>query len=112
MKTNVSFDFDDTLSEKEIQKYAIELGNRGYNVLVHTNRPAMFFKDVFSVASKCGIPYDNIRFCGENGKEHFLEDLEYAFHLDNDKKTYCRNLVVYDIDFRKNCELKIKEHEN
>ena len=64
----VSFDFDGTLSEKEVQSYAKYLLSKGITVMVHTNRPPSFCKDVFKFSYEVGISADNVRFCGDVGK--------------------------------------------
>lgn len=103
-KKTVSFDFDDTLSEQDVQDYARELVEKGYQVMIHTQRPPNFNKDVFEVARRVGITIDNIVFCGVQRKEWFLEDQELLFHLDNDPDVYYRNLIVYQDGWKEKCE--------
>jgi hydroxymethylpyrimidine pyrophosphatase-like HAD family hydrolase len=104
----VSFDYDGTLTRPDVQRYARRLVQRGFNVMIHTNRPATYTKGVFETASRVGIPFDNIRFCNQE-KELFLDSVEYIFHLDDDITTACRNLVFCSADFERECELKINQ---
>ena len=71
----VSFDFDSTLSRKDVQEFAKELVNKGIEVWIVTSR----FDDetamqknwhwikgqnqrLFDVAEECGIRRENIKF--------------------------------------------------
>ena len=100
MNIKVSFDFDYTLSESHIQEYARELIERGYEVWIVTSRldaqhyaeefkTTLYYgelanKDLFEVANKLGIPEDRIKFTNFQSKWMFLQDKDFALHLDDD----------------------------
>ena len=93
----VSFDFDHTLSRKDVQTFAKELVNEGHEVWIVTSR----FSDeaakekkwhwiegqnqkLFDVAEDCGIKKENIQFTCMESKSIFLKDKGFIFHLDDD----------------------------
>jgi hypothetical protein len=93
----VSFDFDGTLSRKDVQKLAKDLVSEGYEVWIVTSR----FSDeaakdkkwhwiegqnqkLFDVAEDCGIKLENIHFTNMESKSLFLEGKGFIFHLDDD----------------------------
>jgi hypothetical protein len=93
----VSFDFDSTLSRKDVQDFAKKLVNEGYEVWIVTSRfddeTGMsknwhWIKDqnqnLFNIASECGIKMDNIKFTCMEPKIKFLENKGFIFHLDDD----------------------------
>ena len=93
----VSFDFDHTLSRKDVQTFAKELVSKGHEVWIVTSR----FSDeaakekkwhwiegqnqkLFDVAQDCGIKKENIQFTCMESKSIFLKDKGFIFHLDDD----------------------------
>lgn len=93
----VSFDFDSTLSRKDVQGLAKELVNEGHEVWIVTSR----FDDetamtknwhwikgqnqkLFDVADECGIKSENIKFTCMQSKSVFLKSKGFVFHLDDD----------------------------
>lgn len=93
----VSFDFDHTLSRKDVQEFAKELVDEGHEVWIVTSR----FDDetamsknwhwikgqnqkLFDIAEQCGIKKENIHFTCMQSKSYFLENKDFAFHLDDD----------------------------
>ena len=93
----VSFDFDHTLSRKDVQSFAKELVSEGHEVWLVTSR----FSDeaakekkwhwiegqnqkLFDVAEDCGIKKENIHFTCMESKSIFLKDKGFIFHLDDD----------------------------
>lgn len=89
----VSFDFDSTLSRKDIQTYAQELVDRGLEVWIITSRfeytdssgNKCDNSDLFEVANKVGIKKGNIHFCNMEDKAEFIKDRKgYIWHLDDD----------------------------
>ena len=93
----VSFDFDSTLSRKDVQTFAKELVSEGHEVWIVTSR----FSDeagkeknwhwilgqnqrLFDVAEDCGIKKENIYFTCMESKSVFLEGKDFVFHLDDD----------------------------
>ena len=93
----VSFDFDHTLSRKDVQAFAKQLVDEGHEVWIVTSR----FSDeaakekkwhwiegqnqkLFDVAEDCGIKKENIQFTCMESKSIFLKDKGFIFHLDDD----------------------------
>jgi hypothetical protein len=93
----VSFDFDGTLSRKDVQKLAKELVSEGHEVWIVTSR----FSDeaakeknwhwiegqnqkLFDVAGECGIKKENIHFTCMESKSYFLSGKGFIFHIDDD----------------------------
>jgi hypothetical protein len=98
MKRKVSFDYDATLSRKDVQRFAKELVGQGIDVWIVTSRTST--EDivarnwtwclnqneiVFEVAEQCGIPKENIVFTDHADKINFLAGKEFLFHLDDDE---------------------------
>lgn len=87
----VSFDFDETLDRKAVQKFAKKLVQMGYEVWIVTSRLSnekspnpKWNNDLFEVAKYCGIPVTQIHFTNGDFKYKFLKDKEYIFHIDDD----------------------------
>lgn len=93
----VSFDFDATLSRKDVQSFAKKMVDSGHEVWIVTsrfddetitNKGFIWAKDqnkiLFEVADKCGISRENIKFTCMEPKVDFLIGKEFAFHLDDD----------------------------
>ena len=77
----VSFDFDGTLSEDNIQKIAKEKIANGDDVYIITKRPENDY--VKDVAKKIGIKESNIVFTNHKPKWSFIKDLGIDLHYDN-----------------------------
>lgn len=94
----VSFDFDSTLSRRDVQEFAKQLVISGLEVWIVTSR----FDDVtamsknwhwikgqnqklFDIAEDCGIKKENIHFTCMASKSTFLSGKEFLFHLDDDE---------------------------
>ena len=86
--TKVSFDFDDCLSEKEVQDYAQSLVDRGIEVWITTRRLETSLEhpniDLKKVAKKLGIPDKRITFMGMQWKYVFLKNSDFIWHIDDD----------------------------
>lgn len=93
----VSFDYDATLSRKDVQEFAKKLVSRGIEVWIVTSRfddetakekAWWWIKDqnnnLFEVADECGIRRENIKFTNMESKSIFLKDKSFTFHLDDD----------------------------
>ena len=128
----VSFDFDGTLSRKDVQKFAKILVNTGYDVWIVTSRfddeSAMkknwhWIKgqnqNLFSVAEECGIKLNNIHFTCMKSKSHFLKDKGFIFHIDDDvdelmdilnSKDSCKTVNVDYFEWKENCENILKKY--
>lgn len=92
----VSFDFDSTLSRKDVQEYAKSLVNNGLEVWIVTSRfdsetgekkgwwwTKRQNQKLFDVAEKCGIKKENIKFTKMVDKIEFLKGRNFIFHLDD-----------------------------
>lgn len=98
MKQNkVSFDYDATLSRKDVQQFAKELVEQGIDVWIVTSRTSTediiarnwtwsFSQNeiVFEVAEECGISKEKVIFTDHKDKINFLKGKEFLFHLDDD----------------------------
>jgi hypothetical protein len=93
----VSFDFDSTLSRKDVQEFATQLVKLEHEVWIVTSRfseeEAMKKnwhwikgqnKSLFDIANQCGIKSQNIHFTCMESKSIFLKDKGFTFHLDDD----------------------------
>lgn len=122
----VSFDFDSTLSRKDVQSFAKELVNSGHEVWIVTSR----FDDeaaknkkwhwiegqnkrLFDVAEECGIKVENIHFTNMESKSIFLKGKEFIFHLDDDDielmdilemGDFCRPVHVDHFEWKETCK--------
>lgn len=128
----VSFDFDSTLSRKDVQEFAKELVNEGHEVWIVTSR----FSDevgkeknwhwilgqnqrLFDVAEDCGIKKENIYFTCMESKSIFLEGKDFIFHLDDDdielmdileSKDGCRPIHVDHFEWKESCRNILKKN--
>jgi len=96
----ISFDFDNTFDNEHIQKYAVELMNKGYDVHIVTSRPPSgpdkwsikgnpviiwTNDDLYELAGMLGIKNENIHFTNYSPKYKFFEKNEdFIFHVDDD----------------------------
>lgn len=97
----VSFDFDSTLSRRDVQEYAKELMQRGVDVWVVTSRYDELHKhryplnptneDLWSVIDDLGIPRWKVRFTCMRPKAEYLVKSYVAWHLDDD------NIELFEI---------------
>lgn len=112
MKKKVSFDFDDTLSNEEVQTFAEELIRQGYEVHIctfrfsdkettgdytkswwHVKKDGIWFgkrfkntyhSDIWEVAERLGIKFEHIHFTNYKHKSIFFGDnQDFLFHLDD-----------------------------
>jgi hypothetical protein len=125
MKKKVSFDYDATLSRKDVQEFAKELVEQGFDVWIVTSRTST--EDivarnwtwclnqneiVFEVAEECGIPKENIVFTDHTDKVNFLKGKDFLLHLDDDVDELmeilrsgdkCNPLNVNSLSWKENC---------
>lgn len=90
----VSFDFDNTLSHKIVQDFAVSLINRGIDVWVLTSRYDELHKhkyrynptndDLYKVTDRVGIDRTKIRFQCMRPKTEYLYNTNVIWHLDDD----------------------------
>jgi len=128
----VSFDFDHTLSRKDIQAFAKQLVNEGHEVWIVTSR----FSDeaakekkwhwiegqnqkLFDVAQECGIKKENIQFTCMESKSVFLKNKGFIFHIDDDdielmdifeSKDSCRAIHVDHFEWKETCQDILKKN--
>jgi hypothetical protein len=89
----VTFDFDGTLSRKDVQEYALELISKGIDVWVVTSRYDELHKhrykinptndDLWEVIDKLNIPRWKVRFTCMELKANYLFHTNSIFHLDD-----------------------------
>lgn len=110
----VSFDFDDTLDNVHVQKFAKELINM--NIDVHVVTCNFNCKYVYDTTDILGIKRENVHCIGYKLKyTYFLEHNDFSFHLDNDiyeireinKLTKVKG-IHYDQNWKRNCLKSIK----
>jgi hypothetical protein len=125
----VSFDFDNTLDHKTVQRYAAELIERGIEVWIVTSRfdcenyrkhyftsyhgGELANKDLFDVAKELGIPEERIYFTNMMNKHHFFKDKDFIWHIDDDwievreiqKNTKTRGISYFNApNWKSKCE--------
>ena len=126
----VTFDFDGTLSNPEVQEFAKNLVNIGLDVWIITARVDNEIaiengwhwivrqnKRVFEISEKCGIKSENIIFTSMYDKIEFIEGNEFIFHLDDDNyeielinnnSDNCVGIYFLDTDWKQKCLNLIK----
>jgi hypothetical protein len=122
----VSFDFDSTLSREDVQDFASELINLGFDVWVVTSRCSTESalakgwwwvkkqnKDLYDVCDNLGISKEKIVFTEHVNKIDFLKDKDFLFHLDDDELELefieesgdsCQGVWVELKDWKEKCE--------
>jgi hypothetical protein len=96
--SKISFDFDSTLSRRDVQSFAKELITKGHDVWIVTSRcatePALAKgwhwvekqnQELYDVAESVGIPRDKIVFTEHVDKIEYLEGKNFLFHIDDDE---------------------------
>jgi hypothetical protein len=128
----VSFDFDGTLSRKDVQKYAKKLVESGIEVWIVTSRiatePALAKgwhwierqnQELYDVAKEVGIKRENIAFTEFVDKIEFLKDKGFIFHIDDDvdelmailnSKDSCKTVNVDHFEWKETCENILKKY--
>lgn len=124
----VSFDYDSTLSRKDVQIYAKSLIDNGHDVWIVTSRPEVYVgrwinhnpnnDDLFKVAESLGIIRENIVFTNYVDKYEYIADKGFTFHIDDDfdelhhflvGKDSCKPINVHYFDWKAECEKCINE---
>jgi len=81
----VSFDFDETLTNQNVQDYARELIQQGLQVHITTSRSVDHWnEDLLEIAYHLKIPMANIYFTQMRSKSNFLLNSDFIWHLDDD----------------------------
>ena len=126
----VSFDFDNTLTRKDVQEVAKQLVDKGIEVWIVTSRfddeSAMKKnwhwsqgqnKSVFEIANYCSIKKEHIKFTCMESKSNFIKDKNFIFHLDDDvielldildSGDKCKAINVDHNDWKEDCLKFIK----
>ena len=94
----VTFDFDGTLSRKDVQEYALELISKGVDVWVVTSRYDELHKhryqinptndDLWEVIDRLNIPRWKVRFTCMEWKALYLFHTNSVFHLDDNNEEF------------------------
>ena len=87
----ISFDFDDTLEFRDVQDYAKELVERGFEVWIVTTRyedPSNYsfyitHDDIWEALKYTGIKKEHVHFNNMEYKHSFFKDNDFIFHLDD-----------------------------
>jgi hypothetical protein len=132
MKTQVSFDFDSTLSRNDVQDYARSLINKGFEVWILTSRYEDCFlypwykgvtdehchQDLYVVANELNIDPERIIFTNMADKADTIlkrDDFNPVWHLDDDyielniihKKTTTKAFSVVSSSYKKKCNKEL-----
>lgn len=82
-KNKISFDYDDTLEEENIQEIALRFIAEGKEVYIITRRQETDSKDVYEDAEELGIRKDRIIFTNGKMKWETIKRLNIGIHYDN-----------------------------
>ena len=111
----ITFDFDGTLSRKDVQEYAIELIKKGIDVWVLTTRydelnkhryePNPTNDDLWEVIDSLKIPRWKVRFTNMEWKANYLLHTNVLLHLDDNYKEFIkmRNMKCKTLGVQVNC---------
>ncbi len=121
----VSFDFDGTLSRKDVQEFVTYLVSLGVEVWIVTSRcdtelalsKGWYWvenqnKELYEVAELCGILIERIKFTEFVDKIDFLEGRGFLFHLDDDPDELweivksgdlCKAVNIEHFEWRNSC---------
>jgi acid phosphatase class B len=119
----ISFDFDQTLSNKNVQEFCSKLIQKGFDIWIVTSRIKEFngamhyHDDLLSVAKNLGIPEEKIHFTNAEYKTHFLHENNFKIHIDDDyhelKKIKDTSVIGIDVtrqSWMKEFEDKIRSY--
>lgn len=119
----VSFDFDDTLDNIDVQSYAKYLLDKNIEVWICTARfsdedaPSEYWNlDLYKIAEIIGIPKQNIYFSSYEDKYIFFENKDFLWHLDDSEEeldminsnTNTIGINVKKSNWKEKCEKIIK----
>lgn len=83
----ISFDFDYTMTRKDVRSIAEHLISQGYELWIVTSRYSNDYamnEKVFTTAEELGIPSQRIIFTNRVPKIEFLEGKNFLIHFDDD----------------------------
>lgn len=103
----VSFDFDGTLDQEEVQVYAKQLLEEGVDVYICTYRVEKDWDctDINKIKNKLGIKNNTI-FTGYKLKLPFLKG--FVWHLDDLETEVADNWIIYKEGWKERCEQLLK----
>jgi hypothetical protein len=130
----VSFDFDCTLSRKDVQDYAKSLIAKGYEVWILTSRfddhsryndfrmTSKCNDDLFKIAEELGIPKERIIFGCFKDKWEIIKEMkgfDPVFHLDDDyieinginRHTWTKGVSVISSKYKNKCNKTLGDDE-
>ena len=81
----VSFDFDDTLTQRKWQLKAMQLKDEGYTVYIVTRRQSSASAEVYKIADEIGIPHSRVYFTNGKMKWETIKRLGIGKHYDNNE---------------------------
>jgi hypothetical protein len=130
-KKKVSFDFDATLSNIKVQRYAKELIDAGCEVWVVTSRYDENHKhlypmnatldDLWKVVDKLKIPRHNVVFTNMIDKCHYLDKTKFIWHLDDSLNEISEAITmgcsvhminVMKSNWKQRCNKLLKEYDD
>jgi len=82
----VSFDFDDTLTQRKWQLKAMQLKDEGYTVYIVTRRQSSASAEVYKIADEIGIPHSRVYFTNGKMKWETIKRLGIGKHYDNNEE--------------------------
>lgn len=82
-ENKVSFDFDDTLTQRKWQLKAMQLKDEGYTVYIVTRRQSSDYAEVYKIADEVGIPHSRVYFTNGKMKWETIKRLGIGKHYDN-----------------------------
>lgn len=130
----VSFDFDSTLTRKNVQEYAKELIFKGVDVWVvtsrydelhmhkytHANATNATNSDLWLIIDEIGIPRWKVRFTCMHSKSLYLLGTDVVWHLDDDfielremSKAKCKTvgISVNGGNWKQKCDRYLKNYK-
>lgn len=129
IKKKISFDFDSTLDNVHVQKYAKKIMH-DYEIHVVTLRPSKWIQrwknknktlniwyneDLYEITDMLKIKRENIHFMFNVPKYEFFKDKDFLFHLDDDytevyeiNKYTKTKAILFDDNWEDNCNKNLK----
>jgi hypothetical protein len=122
----VSFDFDGTLEYAEVQRYAKELIDRGFEVWIVTARVCdkeapnpTWNEELHDIRKVLGIPLEHVEFRAYTDKADFFLEHDFLWHLDDDllvelammeyKQCVTKGIHYHrNVNWKEQCETLIK----
>lgn len=128
----ISFDFDGTLSRKDVQEFAKRLIDLGHDIWITTSRTSTESaiskgwhwvekqnQELYDVAESVGIPTQNIVFTELVKKIEFLKGKNFILHIDDDvdelmaiveSRDACKPINVDHFEWKERCEKTLQNY--